>query len=251
MRVERQFRQVDPDNRLVAAELERRGETALREPRQAEDIYVWKGGDTTSFAIPIPVGSLAEYSRAQALESRILALYDEGASDSVIAAAPSAEGFRSPLHDHVLASTVPGIRLRHRRLREQRQSHSREVAGYLTVPQLGCAPGHPQALDLRSHPQWHYRDQWRPGDRTVPFPGRSGHSGPVPAAQSRCAPPVTLLRGVSRCVSEVPFAVGIHHVGVAFLDEPIDFPRAASLASPGRDGIRSSPAGIPSRRWAR
>jgi hypothetical protein len=36
---ERQFHQVDPDNRLVAAELERRWETALRELSQAEAAY--------------------------------------------------------------------------------------------------------------------------------------------------------------------------------------------------------------------
>jgi hypothetical protein len=36
---ERQFMQVDPDNRLVATELERRWEGALRELRQAEDRY--------------------------------------------------------------------------------------------------------------------------------------------------------------------------------------------------------------------
>jgi DNA invertase Pin-like site-specific DNA recombinase len=34
---ERQYNRVDPDNRLIAAELERRWETALRELRQAED----------------------------------------------------------------------------------------------------------------------------------------------------------------------------------------------------------------------
>jgi hypothetical protein len=34
---ERQFNRVDPDNRLVAAELERRWEMALREHRQAEE----------------------------------------------------------------------------------------------------------------------------------------------------------------------------------------------------------------------
>jgi hypothetical protein len=199
---ERQFMQVDPDNRLVAAELERRWETALRALRQAEDTYaqapsptsapelpeelkaaltdlgqhlpalwesptltqarkkallrclidkvvlhrsardtvavriVWKGGDTTSLAIPISVGSLAEYSKAQALESRVLALCDEGVSDAAIATMLTREGFRSPLHEQVLASTVKGLRLRHRRLREPHQSHPRKIAGYLTVPQL-------------------------------------------------------------------------------------------------------------------
>lgn len=36
---ERQFQRVDPDNRLVAAELERRWETALRELQDAQDAY--------------------------------------------------------------------------------------------------------------------------------------------------------------------------------------------------------------------
>ena len=123
---ERQFNRVDPDNRLVAAELEQRWETALRELKLAEDAdakrqypkpatelslelkaaftaigqklpelwqsdvltqvqrkallrclidkvvihrvvrdqvrtrIVWKGGDTTTVDLPIPVGSLAE-----------------------------------------------------------------------------------------------------------------------------------------------------------------------------------------------
>ena len=34
---ERQFNRVDPDNRLVASELERRWESALRQVRQAEE----------------------------------------------------------------------------------------------------------------------------------------------------------------------------------------------------------------------
>ncbi|WP_175054998.1 zinc ribbon domain-containing protein [Paraburkholderia sediminicola] len=36
---ERQYNRVDPDNRLIAAELERRWETALRDLRQAEDAF--------------------------------------------------------------------------------------------------------------------------------------------------------------------------------------------------------------------
>ena len=38
MLAERQFNKVDPDNRLVASELEHRWEVALRELRQAEDL---------------------------------------------------------------------------------------------------------------------------------------------------------------------------------------------------------------------
>ena len=47
---ERQFNQVDPDNRLVATELERRWETALRELRQAEAAYA----KTQQQAAPAP-----------------------------------------------------------------------------------------------------------------------------------------------------------------------------------------------------
>jgi len=36
---ERQFNQADPDNRLVAAELEKRWETALRDDKDAEEIW--------------------------------------------------------------------------------------------------------------------------------------------------------------------------------------------------------------------
>ena len=39
-RTERQYQQVDPENRLIAAELERRWEAALRELREAEEHLV-------------------------------------------------------------------------------------------------------------------------------------------------------------------------------------------------------------------
>jgi DNA invertase Pin-like site-specific DNA recombinase len=43
---ERQYNRVDPDNRLIAAELERRWETALRELRQAEDALARRQAET-------------------------------------------------------------------------------------------------------------------------------------------------------------------------------------------------------------
>ncbi|MEM5461118.1 hypothetical protein VSR69_40945 [Paraburkholderia phytofirmans] len=43
---ERQYDRVDPDNRLIAAELERRWETALRELRQAEDALARRQAET-------------------------------------------------------------------------------------------------------------------------------------------------------------------------------------------------------------
>jgi hypothetical protein len=51
-RAERQYQQVDPENRLIAAELERRWETALRELRQAEEQLVHDEQHAPLWAIP-------------------------------------------------------------------------------------------------------------------------------------------------------------------------------------------------------
>jgi DNA invertase Pin-like site-specific DNA recombinase len=199
---QRQFEHVDPANRLVAAELERRWETALRDLQHAEDALqqhaqirvvaeipadlraafsrlgqklpdlwstgvlsraqkkallrclvekvvvqrvgrdrvqvriVWRGGEITECVIPIPVGSLAELSTGEALEARVLQLHKAGKSDEIIARELSAAGFRSPLHQELLVSTVKGLRLKHRCFITRHQSHPRSIAGSLTVTQV-------------------------------------------------------------------------------------------------------------------
>jgi hypothetical protein len=200
---QRQFEQVDPANRLVAAELERRWETALRvrphaqeegergtqsrvgaehlpvELREAlralgqqlPDLWptavlsrtqkkallrcllekvvvqrlgrdrvqvriVWRGGEVTESDIPIPVGSLAELSTGRELEARVLRLHRAGKSDPEIAQELTAAGFRSPMHQELLVSTVRGLRLKHRGFITRHQSHPRSVTGSLTVTQL-------------------------------------------------------------------------------------------------------------------
>jgi DNA invertase Pin-like site-specific DNA recombinase len=205
---ERQYHQADPDNRLVAAELERRWEAALRELQQAEEKLqgqqrppctpevlspeereaflqagqkipelwrqgrltavqqkaflrclidkvvvhrsapdtvqvriVWKGGDTTAAALPVAVGALARLSSAKEMEQEILRLAKDGKTDEEIAALLTQQGHRSPKHATVLPSTVRILRLRHRLLRERRQSHPRRIAGRLTVPQVARATG--------------------------------------------------------------------------------------------------------------
>jgi len=205
---ERQFNQVDPDNRLVAAELERRWEEALKALKQAQadcekdqapfpeqalppelkaafttigqklpELWptdrltqaqkkallrclidkvvvhrlrrdqvhlriVWKGGDTTTVDLPIAVGSLSELSNGAELERRILALSRQGLGDASIAQRLTAEGFRSPMNPlALLPSTVQGIRLKHGVWVKRSQSHPRQIAGYLTVPQLAHALG--------------------------------------------------------------------------------------------------------------
>jgi hypothetical protein len=59
-----------------------------------------------------------------------------GVPDDRIAATLTAEGHRSPMRDHLLPSTVKGIRLRHKLMQKRSQSHPRSIPGRLTVPQL-------------------------------------------------------------------------------------------------------------------
>lgn len=213
---ERQFRRVDPDNCLVAAELERRWEAALRALQTAEEAatqrrpptdtaqgalapelraafldlgrtlpdlwqtdvlsqaqrkallrclidkvvvhrmprdevqtrIVWKGGATTTFAVPVTVGAFADLQGAAAMEQQILTLFAAGHTDEAIAAQLTQQGYRSPQRPQVLPSTVRTIRLKHGCLQQRHQSHPRQVAGCLTVPQL--------ARRLGVSPHWLY-----------------------------------------------------------------------------------------------
>jgi DNA invertase Pin-like site-specific DNA recombinase len=200
---ERQFQKADPDNRLVAAELERRWELALRELKQAENDLemesqersqtcqldpetrralaeagrqipewwradrfsqeqkklllrclidkviihrtapdavhcrvVWKGGEATVADVAITVGSWSLLSRGQEIEDTILDMTRQGKTDEEIARCLTVRGHHSPRHTTVLPSSVRFVRLRHRLLRDRKQSHPRRIPGYLTVPQL-------------------------------------------------------------------------------------------------------------------
>lgn len=61
---ERQFRRVDPDNRLVAAELERRWEAALKEVRAAED----------ALARSLPPKAAAQFTIGKAMNDNVIRL---------------------------------------------------------------------------------------------------------------------------------------------------------------------------------
>jgi DNA invertase Pin-like site-specific DNA recombinase len=212
---ERQFTRADPENRLVAAELERRWEAALRELHQAEASYqraledqdpypaippelrrgleqvgrnlpelwgqdrltqpqkksllrclidkvvirrtapdsveariVWKGGDTTTAAIPVTVNALARLSSAREMEEAILSMARQGRTDEEIAEHLTRHGHRSPKGPTVLVSTVRIIRLRHRLLVKRSQSHPRRIPGQLTVSQVA------ERLEISKH--WIY-----------------------------------------------------------------------------------------------
>jgi len=97
---------------------------------------VWQGGEATTNDIPITVGSLAELSGAKEMESQIVQLASAGHGDEEIAQQLTRAGHRSPLRHVVLPSTVKTVRLRHRIMIARHQSHPRQIAGRLTVPQL-------------------------------------------------------------------------------------------------------------------
>ena len=215
----RQYDRVDPDNRLVAGELERRWETALQALRVAEESVereraerdkvvplhvprelraafsslgeslpglwpqetlrpaqkkalvrclvdkvvvhrrtpdcvavriVWRGGAVSDVEVPVPVASRHALSNYDQLEAQALALEAQGFSDAEIAAQLTAQGFRSPLRDTVLPSTVTKIRGRHERRHRYRVPRNRRMADYLTVADVA------QRLEVTPH--WiHYR----------------------------------------------------------------------------------------------
>jgi len=212
---QRRFNRVDPDNRLVAAELEQRWEATLSALKQAEDTYaqqqrqlsrlatiapelqaqfravaqhlpelwaqgcigqvhkkalvralidkvvlervardcvqtriVWKGGATTTLMVGVPVGAFADLAGADRMEQIILEQSVVGTSDEEIARQLTTQGYRSPMRAEVLPSTVKTIRLKHRLFHKRSQSHPRQIAGCLTVPQLA------QRLNLTVH--WIY-----------------------------------------------------------------------------------------------
>src|SRR5262249_18815628 len=72
---------------------------------------VWRGGETTSAALPVTVGALARLSAAPQLEKEILQLAKRGKTDREIATLLTRAGYRSPKHATVLPSTVRSVRL--------------------------------------------------------------------------------------------------------------------------------------------
>jgi hypothetical protein len=99
------------------------------------------GGETTALDIPITVGSMVDLSHGEEMERRIVKFARTGRSDEYIADKLTAEGFRSPMRPRLIVSTVKGIRLRHGILQLARQSHPRQIDGYLTVSQVARSVG--------------------------------------------------------------------------------------------------------------
>jgi DNA invertase Pin-like site-specific DNA recombinase len=105
-------------------------------PDCAQARIVWVGGETTTLRVPVQVKRFAALSFAQEMEDLIIKLSSAGTPDEDIARQLSERGFRSPMHQSVLPSTVRAIRLKHGIMIVRHQSHPRRVDGFLTVPQL-------------------------------------------------------------------------------------------------------------------
>ena len=115
---------------------------------QVHTRIVWRGGETTTLEVPVAVAALRDLPTAHEMAQQIRVLFAEGKSDEEMARQLTQQGYRSPSRTDVLPSTVQGIRLKLDLMRNRSQSHPRQVAGYLTVPQLA------QALAI--NPQWVY-----------------------------------------------------------------------------------------------
>jgi hypothetical protein len=102
---------------------------------------VWRGGETTTFEVPVAVGALTDLPGAPEMAQQIRVLCAEGTSDDEMALQLTQHGYRSPSRPAVLPSTVKGIRLTLGLMQHRSQSHPRRIAGSLTVPQLAKALG--------------------------------------------------------------------------------------------------------------
>ena len=113
--------------------------------RSAKDMIetriVWQGGDTTTLYVTVNVGAFRSLSNAAEMEAIIIAESKIGHSDDDIANRLTAQGFKSPTQELVLASTVAQIRYKHGILHRTHQSHPQRVIGYLTVAQIAKSIG--------------------------------------------------------------------------------------------------------------
>jgi hypothetical protein len=108
---------------------------------QVHTRIVWRGGEVTTFEVPVAVGALTDLPMAHEMAQQIRVLFAAGTSDDEIACQLTQHGYRSPSRPAVLPSTVKGIRLKLGLMQNRSQSHPRRIAWYLTVPQLAKALG--------------------------------------------------------------------------------------------------------------
>jgi hypothetical protein len=73
---------------------------------QVHTRIVWRGGETTTFEVPVAVGALTDLPTAHEMAQQIRVLFAAGTSDDEIACQLTRHGYRSPSRPAVLPSTV-------------------------------------------------------------------------------------------------------------------------------------------------
>jgi DNA invertase Pin-like site-specific DNA recombinase len=210
---EKQYRLVDAENRLVAAELERRWEQALQALRQWEEQaacsaetkpetltaelrrqwdeahptlrqlwdegkltnvrkkellrvlidkvilkrvasemsevrIIWKGGNWTAAAVPLPVKTYAAMANGEALISEVIRRTRAGQSDKQIAAELTAAGYHAPRKNPLSVHSIERMRQQHGVHSPKAEFLLHGLAGWITVGQA--------TQRLGEHKAWAY-----------------------------------------------------------------------------------------------
>jgi hypothetical protein len=110
---------------------------ARRDPMHPR--MVWRGGATTTCAVPVAVGARTDLPTAHEMAPQIRGLFAAGTSDDEMAPPLTRPGSRAPSRPAVVPSPVQGMRLKLGRRHNRSPSHPRRIAGDLTVPQRAQA----------------------------------------------------------------------------------------------------------------
>lgn len=97
---------------------------------------VWRGDQTTTAEVRVPVSSFARLSDIKQIEETITRLFRDGKTDEHIAAVLTVNGHRAPCGGEFNAGTVEKYRQTHGLLRYPKKSRPVRKAGYLTLSQL-------------------------------------------------------------------------------------------------------------------
>lgn len=97
---------------------------------------VWRGGQTTTVEMRVPVNSFARLSDWKQIQDTVAHLAGERQTDEQIAVALTANGHRAPSGGEITVATVRKIRFKNRVLRYPKKSRPCQKAGYLTIAQL-------------------------------------------------------------------------------------------------------------------
>jgi DNA invertase Pin-like site-specific DNA recombinase len=97
---------------------------------------VWRGGQTTTTELRVPVYSFARLSDGKQIEETIVRLARDGQTDEQIAAVLTAEGHRAPRNQEINAGMVRRLRLAKRVSRYRLKAHPLRRPGYLTLIEI-------------------------------------------------------------------------------------------------------------------